>query len=294
MSVVGWSIVVVGGAGAMGRLLCAELAGVGARVSAVDKLAAPDVVVGDIESPSRELFALLGSADAVVLCTPDSVTFDHLADLAGVCSAGSLLVDTSSAKRRLTGLVDAIPESVQYVSLNPLFAPSLGFGGQNVVAVPVRAGDRCGAFLQFLEQLGARVTTVSIDDHERSMAAAQVAAHAALLAYGVALEQFGYVVTKGLPLSTPPQRTLLAMLARIASGSPHVYHDIQIGNGYGEEIRESLSRALEGVSQAASDHDAFAALMERQRAFLGDALPALTSLCAELYDSITIGTEIKS
>ncbi len=289
--VAGWAVVIAGGAGAMGQVLGDALARAGANVTRVDVGQGPDangdVMAGDIASPSPALCALLETANAVLFCTPDEVTFANIASVSQMCAPGALLVDTSSSKHQLSeSLLESMAASVQYLSLNPLFAPSVGWTGQNVAAIAVRDGARVRAFLAFVEGMGAQIAEVSIDEHQRAMAASQVAVHAAILAYGGALARMGYDVASGLVLSTPPQRTLLAMLARLASGSTHVYYDIQVNNAHGAASREALAAALQELQEALAAEESnasFATLLHRQQDLLGESGDSLRELCKKLY-----------
>ena len=104
-----------------------------------------------------------------------------------------------------------------------------------------------------------------------------------LLAYGGALQRLGFDGSRDLNLSTPPQRTMLAMLARMSADSAHAYHDIQIGNAYAEETRLALKDALEDVGLALNSSTEFAKLLSQQKKLLDRHVPKLLQLCESIY-----------
>ncbi|MBM0274434.1 prephenate dehydrogenase/arogenate dehydrogenase family protein [Micromonospora tarensis] len=134
--------VVVGGAGAVGGLLADLLAGAGAEVCLVDRV--PPVgsdhrhLTGDITALSAageappSLVAELAAADTVVLAVPEQVALTVIGPLLTLLAPGSLLVDTLSVKSRIASAVGAGPDpvQVQVLSINPMFAPSLGLPGR--------------------------------------------------------------------------------------------------------------------------------------------------------------------
>src|SRR5690242_18993333 len=111
-----------------------------------------------------------------------------------------------------------------------MFAPALGFPGRPVLAVELAGGPRSRALLALVESWGARVLAVGADEHDALAAALQVLPHAALLALGGALERLGVELEALLPVAPPPFVALVALLARIASGAPETYWDVQDAN----------------------------------------------------------------
>jgi prephenate dehydrogenase len=144
----------------------------------------------------------------------------------------------------------AVMVSGEALSLNPMFAPSLGFAGHPVASVVVRNGRRGRALRALIEQWGARVVTVTADQHDRVAAAAQALTHAAVIAFGAALTELDVDFADLDRMGPPPHTALLSLLARIASGAPEVYWDVQAANPYAPAARRALScgvSQLEGV-----------------------------------------------
>jgi prephenate dehydrogenase len=187
-----------------------------------------------------------------------------------------------------TGIVAALVAHAQHlesVSLNPMFAPALGFDGRAVAAVVVRDGPRARTLLDAVGRRGGRVAEVSADEHDRVAAVTQALTHAAVLAFGLALDELGVTVEDLGKVATPPHLTLLALLARIASGGPETYWDVQASNPHARRARAALGAGLDTLADAA-DHGTggdFAVILERARESLGPDRDAYMRICEELF-----------
>jgi prephenate dehydrogenase len=255
--------VLVGGNGAVGRLLASALAA-GAREVAIADMAAephPDVrALGsylslDARRPSPALDAALSGADCVVLALPEAAALDALPHVLAALPAGALLVDTLSVKTPFARAALAAGAPVELLSLNPMFAPSLGFAGHAVLAVELAPGPRSQALLALLRASARVVTVPDAEAHDRATAALQVATHAGVLGFGLALTQLEADLDALLPVAPPPFLALLALLARIASASPETSADIQRGNPFAAEARGALAAAIAQLDDAALDAD---------------------------------------
>jgi 4-amino-4-deoxyprephenate dehydrogenase len=284
--------VVAGGAGAVGGLFVDLFYGAGAEVLAVDTAAPPAerarvcaYLKADVGAVDAGLAAELGRADIVVLAVPERVALAAVPALAPLLRPGALLVDTLSVKTAIVAALGAHAAHLEAVSLNPLFAPSLGFDGRAVAAVVVRDGRRARALLDTVASHGARVTELSADEHDRGAAVTQALTHAAVLAFGVALDELDVSVDELGAIAPPPHLTLLALLARVAAGQPETYWDVQAGNPHARRARTALAAGVAAVADAA-DHgtgDDFAAVVERARAGLGPDGDAYAGICERLF-----------
>ena len=284
--------VVVGGAGAVGGLVVDLLAGAGADVVVVDVAAPPAEVAqvcayarGDVCAMDARLVAEMRRADIVVLAVPERVALAALPVLAPQLRPGGLLVDTLSVKTAIVAALAAHAAHVEAVSLNPMFAPALGFDGRAVAAVVVRDGPRARALLDAVGRRGGRVVEVGADQHDRVAAVTQALTHAAVLAFGVALDELDIAVEDVGALATPPHVTLLALLARIASGESETYWDVQAGNPHARRARTALAAGLVTLADAADDRTGgdFAAILVRARQRLGPDCDAYARICEELF-----------
>jgi prephenate dehydrogenase len=284
--------VVAGGAGAVGRLVVDLLLGAGADVLVVD-VAAPSAgdaracvyARGDVRAPDARLLEQTAGADIVVLAVPEHVALAATPALARRLRPGALVVDTLSVKTRIVAAMDDHAEHLEAVSINPMFAPALGFDGRPVAAVVVRDGPRARALLHAVGDRGVRVAELGADEHDRLTAVTQALTHAAVLAFGLALDELGVAVEDLAAVATPPHLTLLALLARIASGEPETYWDVQAGNPHARRARMALAvglATLAGSVEYGNGSD-FAAILERAHDRLGPDRGAYGRICQELF-----------
>jgi|SRR5215212_7606239 len=285
-------VVVIGGNGAVGRLFAGALAAAGSAVTIVDASRDPHAGVRelgaylalDAREPSPQLRDALAHADCALLALPEAVALDALPHLLDALPAGALLADTLSVKTPFAAAALAARAPVELLSLNPMFAPSLGFAGHAVLAVELAPGPRAQALLALLARLARVVTVPDAAAHDRATAALQVATHAGLLGFGLALERLGADLETLLPIAPPPFLAQLALLARIAGGAPETYADIQRANPFAADARRALSEALGELGEAALDADPERTeqLVAQAGALLGPHREALAAQAAVL------------
>jgi len=271
-------VVVAGGSGAVGSLFAERLQDSGNDVVVVD-LAEPGpgygvtrFVQGDISKPGAEVTDLVRAADAVLLSVPEPVALVAIDRLTGALRPDALIADTLSVKTTVVpALRAAVMVSGEALSLNPMFAPSLGFAGHPVASVVVRNGWRGRALRGLIEQWGARVVTVTADQHDRLAAAAQALTHAAVIGFGAALAELDVDIADLDRMGPPPHTALLSLLARISSGAPEVYWDVQAANPYAPAARRALARGVSRLTSVVEDGDraAFGDLLDRLCGVLG-------------------------
>ena len=291
-SLTGRRCVVVGGAGAVGGMFADLLAGAGAEVRVVD-VARGDhdgrhaFTRGDVTAIDARLGAQLRGADAVVLAVPADAAEQALPGVAARLRPGALLADTLSVKGGIAAAARRHAAHLQVVSVNPLFAPSLGIAGRPLAAVVVHDGPQARALLRLLADAGGRVVEVTADEHDALAGAAQALPHAAVLAFGLALADLGVDVDRLAGLAPPPCQTLLALLARIAAGAPATYWDVQTANPHAAGARAALAGGLRRLATAIDrgDERAFGALLAQLD--LGDSAATYQELCSHIFDQVT-------
>jgi len=232
------------------------------------------------------------TADAVLLCVPEPVALVAIGRLVGTLRPDALIADTLSVKTTVVPALHAaamIAGDAEALSLNPMFAPSLGFAGQAVASVVVRDGRRGRALRDLIEQWGARVVTVTADQHDRVTAAAQALTHAAVIAFGVALAELDVDIADLDRMGPPPHTALLSLLARIASGAPEVYWDVQAANPHAPAARRALARGVSQLTGVVEDGDsaAFGDLLDRLCGVLGPLRGAYRERSAQALRAMT-------
>jgi chorismate mutase/prephenate dehydrogenase len=253
-------VVIVGGAGGMGRLL-ADLfkrSGYPVRVLEVDDWPHAD--------------ALLDGAGLVVVSVPIAETAGVVARLAGRLPAGCILADVTSRKRApLAAMLAAHAGPV--LGLHPMFGPTVPSLAKQVV---VTCGGRDPAATAWvLDQLriwGATVAEAPADRHDRAMAVVQALRHFTTFVYGMHLAAEDVDLAEVLALSSPIYRLEIAMTGRLFAQDAGLYADIVLGNEEGlalaERYQERLAEALDLYRRG--DREAFRRRFAGVRAWFGE------------------------
>src|SRR6476659_4174093 len=216
---------ILGGLGQAGQLMAQALTDAGREVILVDVRRPPEenntarYVQADVTRPDDDL---ISGVDCIVMCLPERAALQAAPAILEAMPEGALWVDTLSVKQNVCGLLRGYKEKLELVSINPMFAPALGFAGNSVAFVVIAGGPKSEQFARLLRSLQANVEMVTPETHDRLTAAIQVATHAAILSFGTTLLELDYDVAKGSALATPPHRLLLSLLQRLSAANPEV------------------------------------------------------------------------
>jgi prephenate dehydrogenase len=286
-------VVVVGGTGAVGNLFCDCLAGLPQlHVTSVDlapeKEARKPITYtqSDICHPDRSLKQRLGKADAVILAVPENIGLACLPVLTRAMDADALLIDTLSVKTAFVNAVAKFKVRGEVLSINPMFAPSLGFERQSVACIEVQTGRKTQTFLDVMRAWGANlVMMLSSQEHDRLTAALQTLTHASILAFGLSLKKLSYDLEQATKLMPPPHRTMLCLMARMAEADSEVYRDIQHSNPYASQVRDILSESIERISSTVEQGEskAFADLIDDLRGVLDGHQQGFSKQCRAIF-----------
>lgn len=239
----------------------------------------------DIGKPSNELKSLASQSDTLLFCVPEKALVDGLAALADIAAPGSLFVDTLSIKTPVANIVSTLRKDIQHLSINPMFAPDIGFRHQNVAVVPIVAGDKCDEFAAYMRDWGANVKSMDVVTHDRQTAITQALTHAVTIAFGDCLSRLGYDAENAWSVSAPPHRLLMTLYARILSKDPDVYWEIQADNPYASQARMTLIQALQNIELISQNRDrnAFHRMVTSGKSAISAILPALNSLTDKIF-----------
>jgi prephenate dehydrogenase len=270
-----------GAAGGMGRMFLNRLASAGCRTMGVDVRDSDGIVAGDVLDLSEELRLALGAVELVILAVPDLVACRAAADVARAMAPQAVLVDCTSVK---APYIEAVGQAGNcgLVSVNPLFGPGLEWTGRSIVVTELRAPRFPERLTGFLEGSGLEVIRLDAERHDRLAAEGQAQLHAAILAFITA------ATAEGMVFDTPPNRVTRMLAARILSGEPHVYWEIQTANPFAGEARRRLIVALQALDKMcnAGDDEGFARLLVEARDHLGRDTTELSAECVKLFASL--------
>jgi len=194
-------------------------------------------------------------ADVVIVAVPIAKTPGAVKELAEHAKEGALLMDVASAKGEVVEAMQGIKRKLELVSLHPLFGPGAkGVKGMDFVEVPVRAGKRYESFKGRLLELGAHLTEMDAEEHDRLMAISQCMTHFVLLSYLSALKAMKGI-KRAEKLRTPMFAKLLDLAKAVLAGNPDLYGEVQVFNRYAQLTRSALMEACRELDVAFAAHD---------------------------------------
>jgi len=227
-----------------------------------------EVVVADISATKAELVAkelgissksvaeAAAKAELVLVAVPISKTPEVIKSLAGRVQRGALLSDIASVKSDVVEVMKTLKAKVELVSIHPLFGPgATNVRGKDFLVVPVTPGKRYDALKNRLIELGAQVTEMEAEEHDRLMAITQCMTHFVLISYLDALKSMKGL-EKAEKLRTPMFAMLLDLAKAVLAGNPELYGELQVHNRYARVARSLLLEACRSLDIAFSAGDA--------------------------------------
>lgn len=160
-----------------------------------------------------------------------------------ILSSRACLIDTLSVKCRVVGEIVNSDCNFEYLSINPLFGPSLGFSGQVVAQVGFNAGSKSYEFQRMVQGEGGSFIRCSAEEHDMLASLTQSLVHMLAMVFGRVLDlcdEKGGLVNS---MATPPFKVMKSLRERMAYNSPDSYYSIQVDNQYSEVIRELVLKA---------------------------------------------------
>lgn len=264
----GRRVLVIGGAGLMGRWFVDFLSSQGFAVEVADPAGSH---VGGASVDDWRKTDLL--QDFIVLATPLGATDAILRDLALRRPPG-VIFDIGSLKSPLrAGLLALRSHGCKVTSAHPMFGPDTELlSGRHVIFVDLGCAEALEAVRELFAPTMAEQVVMSLDDHDRMIAYVLGLSHALNIAFFTALAESGEAAPRLARLSSTTFDAQLDVASRVARDNPELYYEIQSLNDYGAESLEALSQAVERIRTAvlSQDHDAFVALMRRGRDYLED------------------------
>ncbi len=148
--------------------------------------------------------------------------------------AETAMIDVSGSMREPLDAMGESTDSIERISIHPLFAPENAPG--NVAIVSADEGPVGATLQQRLEARGNTTFETTPEAHDRAMETVQAKAHAALLAYALAADSVDE------RFHTPISAGLTDLVSTVLDGTPRVYADIQAQFPGAEEIAREADR----------------------------------------------------
>ena len=210
-------IVVVGGAGALGRIFVDMFKRSGYPVSVLEQRDWPN---------AAEIFK---DAGLVMVAVPIKITESIIAKLDNL-PADCVLVDITSTKQKpLAAMLKA--HSGPVLGLHPMFGPDVSSLVKQVVVVcHGRDEEKYQWLLQQIRIWGGMLQVVKAQEHDDAMVFIQVMRHFCSFVFGAHLAGENPNLKQLISLSSPIYRLELAMVGRLFAQDPALYADIIFDN----------------------------------------------------------------
>jgi chorismate mutase / prephenate dehydrogenase len=263
----GRRVLVIGGAGNMGRWFVRYLGAQGFTVEIADPGGeSPPGVVHHRDWRAVEL-----DHELIVIAAPMPATAAILDELAKAPPKG-IVFDVGSLKSPLRRGLHALRAAGGNVtSVHPMFGPDTELlSGRHVIFVDVGAPQATAAARALFEPTMATLVEMDLESHDRLIAYVLGLSHAVNIAFFTALAESGEAAPRLATLSSTTFDAQLGVAGRVAGENPDLYFEIQTLNDYGTESLAALLYAVERLRSVirANDLEGFRSLMTRGRGYL--------------------------
>lgn len=213
------NVVVIGGAGALGRVFVSLFERSNYNVAVVER--------DDWESGCAE--SLLSTASLVIVAVPINLTESVIGKLT-MLPENCVLADITSIKAKPLEAMLAVHNG-PVVGLHPMFGPDApGMIKQVVVVCEGRHSEKYAWLVEQMRIWGATIHGSTAKEHDEAMAYIQVMRHFNTFVYGQHLKGENPDLESLTMFSSPIYRLELAMVGRLFAQSPQLYADIIFNN----------------------------------------------------------------
>ena len=252
-------IVVIGGAGALGRIFVDMFSRSGYSVELLE------------QHDWSNADSILENAGLVLVAVPIKLTESVIAKLTDL-PQDCVLVDITSTKQKpLAAMLAAHQGPV--LGLHPMFGPDVPSLVKQVIVVS--HGRQAQQYEWLLEQMriwGGILQECDAKEHDDAMVFIQVMRHFCSFVFGSHLASENPDLTQLISLSSPIYRLELAMVGRLFAQSPALYADIIFDNQDSVAMLSEFSEKFNGALQlvANNDKDKFIQQFNQVETWFGD------------------------
>jgi chorismate mutase/prephenate dehydrogenase len=268
----GRTVLIIGGAGKMGRWFVEFLASQGYVVTAADPAGRVEGVANLADWHESPL-----DHDLIIVATPLKLGNVVLHELAQRKPRG-IVFDIGSLKSPLrTGINALRAAGCRVTSIHPMFGPDTELlSGRHVIFVDLDCKEAIDAARALFASTMAEQVVMSLDEHDRLIAYVLGLSHALNIAFFTALAGSGEAAPRLAQLSSTTYDAQVDVATKVAGESPELYFEIQSLNDYGRESLQALREAVELLWQTVVSGDAsrFKEMMQQGREYLAGRVRA--------------------
>lgn len=218
-------ILIIGGHGAMGKMLQKSLAPVtNCEVTLFGRK--------DWESNTH----LLAEQDLVLISVPIDKTIETIKRASKYLSSNTILADFTSIKQ--SPLINMLRHhNGPVLGLHPIFGPSIDHPhNQVIVYCDGRYPEKCQWFIDFLKAIDFHLESMAPEQHDETMSFVQGVEHFSVYCLGRFLHQKNIDIHQLLKLASPVYRMELNIVGRLFSQSPNLYADIIMSDDHRTDL----------------------------------------------------------
>ena len=261
----GRSVLVIGGAGQMGRWFVDFFASQGFATTVADK------AVADGAGQFSDWTDAGVDFDVIVVAAPLAVSGRILAQLA-VLKPRGLVFDIGSLKTPLLdGLAELRRAGCRVASLHPMYGPGTRLlSGRHLIFVDAGCAAATAAAKELFAATMVEQIDMSLDDHDRLIAYVLGLSHALNIAFFTALAESGEAAPRLAQMSSTTFDAQLLVSAAVAQDNPHLYFEIQNLNKFGLGPLDALCEAAARIRDvvARGDESGFVDLMQKGQDYI--------------------------
>ena len=254
-------VLVIGGAGKMGRWMARFLSTQGHAVRVHDPSLRPT------DFPRVGLEACR-SAEVVVIASPLAASAAVYDELRKVKPPG-LIFDVCSLKEPIRPAVEAaVSEGLKVASIHPMFGAGVQLlSGRTVLVCETGHEEAVEEVIGLFEDTSLKIHRIPLDSHDRLMAVVLGLSHSLSLIGFTALAESSFRMDELLDGASTTFLKMVRTIAEVAFENPHLYYEIQNINRHTPEVFDLLQSSLDRLRKAALAPDAtsFVSLMEKGR-----------------------------
>jgi len=262
----GRRVLLIGGAGKMGRWFARFLASQGFVIEIADPAGGyrDYAHMSDWRESSldHELIAVTAPL------RPSRVILEQLATR----KPRGVVFDIGSLKTPLrSGFKALVNAGTCVCSIHPMFGPDTELlSGRHVIFIDVGVAEATQRVKELFASTMAIQVEMDLDSHDRLIAYILGLSHALNIAFFTTLAESGEAATGLAKLSSTTFDAQLEVARAVARENPHLYFEIQSLNDYGTEALTALLSVIERIHRVVRDEDeeGFAVLMKQGEAYL--------------------------
>jgi len=199
---------------------------------------------------------LARKSDVIMVSVPIRATAQVIEEIALVLTDNQVLCDLTSLKMKPVEAM--LASKAEVLGLHPMFGPGVrSLQGQTILACPVRCRKETkDIFFTIFMNQGARVVSISPEEHDCLMAVIQGLTHFSTLCMAETMQRLHTDIDRALECTSPIYRIEIGLIGRLLDQDPDLYGDMLSLNPFILPMLEKFREATESLSRILQHKDA--------------------------------------